>query len=63
MPTIALYGAKGGTGRTTTAVAIAHGMLARGMHVTMVETDTNDDPLARWWTAFDNPLYHDGDLG
>ncbi|MEP3638956.1 MAG: hypothetical protein ABJN14_17020 [Paracoccaceae bacterium] len=62
MPTIALYGAKGGTGRTTAAAAIAQGMLARGMYVTLVETDTGDDPLARWWAAFENPSYNEGDL-
>lgn len=62
MPIITLYGAKGGTGRTTAAAAIALGMLARGMHVMLVETDTGDDPLARWWAAFDNPSFNAGDL-
>lgn len=62
MPIITLYGAKGGTGRTTAAAAIALGMLARGMHVMLVETDAADDPLARWWADFDNPSFNAGDL-
>lgn len=62
MPIITLYGAKGGTGRTTAATAIALGMLARGMHVMLVETDAGDDPLARWRAGFDNPGFNDGKL-
>ncbi|MEP5758262.1 MAG: hypothetical protein ABJ327_02920 [Litoreibacter sp.] len=48
MPTIALYGAKSGSGRTTTTAAITLGMLMHGCEVTLVELGTGTNPLARW---------------
>lgn len=62
MPITALYGAKTGTGRSSVAAAIARGMIARGMYVTLVETGRGDDPLARWCAAFDRSLLGAGDL-
>jgi len=62
MPIITLYGAKGGTGRTTVAAAVARGMLARGMDVTLVETAMEDDPLARWVAEINDTEPPSGDL-
>lgn len=62
MPIITLYGAKGGTGRTTTAAALARGLSKLGRHVTLVGTDDAEDPLARWWKTFDRSLLSVGNL-
>lgn len=62
MPIITLYGAKSGTGRTMAAAAIARGMLARGMDVTLVETAIEGDPLARWVTEINDAEPPSGDL-
>jgi len=62
MPIITLYGAKGGTGRTTTAASLARGMSKLGRYVTLVETDDANDPLARWRNAFDQSLLTVGSL-
>lgn len=62
MPTISLYGAKGGTGRTTTAAALARGTIKLGRYVTLIETDDTDDPLARWFSEFDRSTLGVGDL-
>ena len=52
MPIIALYGTKGGTGRTTAAAMLAQGLLSHGANVTLVETvaDAEPRPLRRWST-------------
>lgn len=62
MPIITLYGAKGGTGRTTTAAALARGMIKLGKWVMLIETDDADDPLARWFSAFDRSTLGVGDM-
>jgi len=54
MPILTLYGAKGGTGRTTAAAAIARGLLAGGYRVVMVETFVDPcAPLDHWSSEFD----------
>lgn len=51
MPIITLYGAKGGTGRTTAAAMIAQGLVAHGINVTLVETTQpgSPQPLKQWF--------------
>ena len=40
MKTIAVANAKGGTGKTTTAVTLAHGLAMRGQRILLVDADT-----------------------
>ena len=40
MKTIAIANAKGGTGKTTTAVTLAHGLAMRGHRILLVDADT-----------------------
>jgi len=40
MQTIAVANAKGGTGKTTTAVTLAHGLALRGQRILLVDSDT-----------------------
>lgn len=51
MPIITLYGAKGGSGRTTAAALIAQGLVAHGINVTLVETTQHGSPqpLKQWF--------------
>lgn len=49
MPTITLYGSKGGSGRTTSATAIAQGLLTQGCEVTLVELGSDPRSLERWF--------------
>ena len=40
MRTLAIASAKGGTGKTTTAVSLAHGLALRGQRILLVDSDT-----------------------
>lgn len=48
MPVITLYGSKGGTGRTTSAAALAAGLMAEGYEVTLVDTNTEYRLFQTW---------------
>lgn len=48
MPIITLYGTKGGTGRTTSAAALALGFLQTGKYVSVIDA-TQDEPWLMSW--------------
>lgn len=48
MPIITLYGAKGGTGRTTSAATLALGFLQTGKTVTIIDATDGEPWLASW---------------
>lgn len=48
MPTITLYGCKGGTGRTTAAAALSLGLMAESFDVVILDTDRDELVFENW---------------
>src|SRR5262245_19977213 len=53
---IVICSAKGGTGKTTTAVSLAHGLALAGRRVLLVDSDPRRDAALHWGVACEGGL-------
>ncbi len=56
--TLAVFNHKGGTGKTTTAVTLAHGLAMRGKRVLLVDTDGQGNVAVSLGLTMSRSLYH-----
>lgn len=56
--TLAVFNHKGGTGKTTTAVTVAHGLANRGKRVLLVDTDGQGNVAVSLGLSATRTLYH-----
>lgn len=61
MPIVAVMNAKGGSGKSTTALILATEMARRGARVLMLDCDPNQ-PLVRWAAAGGQPVSVEGSI-
>jgi chromosome partitioning protein len=55
---LAVFNHKGGTGKTTTSVSLAAGLAARGLHVLLVDTDSQGNVGVSLGVKAEKTLYH-----